>query len=112
MAKKEKVKKPKRPKGNGMFAQFRQQAQFLKEVDPKAMPVGILFASIAFVVLVVVGALVSGLNFLGMVIWVVLAIVTAYLTLLLTMTRRANTVECRSPLEPLPADVGRAATSR
>ena len=91
MAKKEKIKKPKRPKGNGMFAQFRQQAKFLKEVDPKAMPVGILFASIAFVVLVVVGALVSGLNFLGMVIWVVLAIVTAYLTLLLTMTRRANT---------------------
>jgi hypothetical protein len=59
MAKKEKIKKPKRPKGNGMFAQFRQQAKFLKEVDPKAMPVGILFASIAFVVLVVVGALVS-----------------------------------------------------
>ncbi|MEY3483299.1 MAG: hypothetical protein RLZZ218_134 [Actinomycetota bacterium] len=88
MAKKEKVK---RPKGNGMFSQFRQQTKFLKEVDPKAMPIGILFASLAFIVITVVGALVSGLNFLGMVIWVVLALVTAYLTLLLTMTTRANT---------------------
>jgi hypothetical protein len=88
MAKKEKVKKP---KGNGMFAQFRQQAKFLKEVDPKAMRVGILFASLAFIAITAIGIVVSGLNFLGMVIWVFLAIVSAYLTLLLTMTRRANT---------------------
>ena len=88
MAKKEKVKKP---KGKGMFAQFREQAKFLKEVDPKAIPIGILLASLAFIVLIIVGALASGLNFLGMVIWIVLAAATAYLTLLLTMTRRANT---------------------
>jgi hypothetical protein len=88
MAKKEKVKKP---KGKGMFAQFREQAKFLKEVDPKAIPIGILLASLAFIVLIIVGALVSGLDFLGMVIWIVLAEATAYLTLLLTMTRRANT---------------------
>jgi hypothetical protein len=88
MAKKERVKKP---KGNGMFAQFRQQAKFLKEVDPKAMRVGILFASLAFIAITAIGIVVSGLNFLGMVIWVFLAIVSAYLTLLLTMTRRANT---------------------
>ena len=88
MAKKEKVKKP---KGNGMFSQFREQTKFLKEVDPQAMPLAVVFAALTFVVITVVGVFVSGLNFLGMVIWVVLAIVSAYLTLLLTMTRRANT---------------------
>ncbi|MFM1846511.1 MAG: hypothetical protein RIS19_984, partial [Actinomycetota bacterium] len=64
MAKKEKVKKP---KGNGMFSQFREQTKFLKEVDPKAMPLGILFAALAFVVITVFGVFGSGLNFLGMV---------------------------------------------
>jgi len=87
MAKKEKVKKP---KGNGMFSQFREQIKFLKEADPKALPVGILFGSLMFVLITVAGAILTGLAFLGMVIWVVLAIITGYLTLLLTLTRRAN----------------------
>jgi hypothetical protein len=88
MAKKEKVKKP---KGNGLFSQFREQVKFLKEVDPKAMPLGIFFGSLVFLFILVAGSFVSGFAFLGIVIWAVLAIVTGYLTLLLTMTRRANT---------------------
>ena len=88
MAKKEKVKKP---KGNGLFSQFREQVKFLKEVDPKAMPLGIFFGSLVFLFILVAGSVVSGFAFLGIVIWAVLAIVTGYLTLLLTMTRRANT---------------------
>lgn len=88
MAKKEKVRKP---KGKGLFSQFREQVKFLKEADPKAMPVGILFGSLMFLTILTVGAFISGFTFLGIVIWAVLAIVTGYLTLLLTMTRRANT---------------------
>jgi len=87
MAKKEKVR---RPKGNGLFSQFREQVRFLKDADPKAVPLGILFGSLIFLVILIVGAFISGFTFLGIVIWAVLAIVTGYLTLLLTMTRRAN----------------------
>lgn len=87
MAKKEKVRKP---KGKGLFSQFREQVKFLKEVDPKAMPLGIFFGVLIFLVILVLGSIMSGFAFLGIVIWAVLAIVTGYLTLLLTMTRRAN----------------------
>lgn len=87
MAKKEKVRKP---KGKGLFSQFREQVKFLKEVDPKAMPLGIFFGVLIFLVILVLGSIISGFAFLGIVIWAVLAIVTGYLTLLLTMTRRAN----------------------
>jgi hypothetical protein len=90
MAKKERKEKVKRPKGRKMFSQFREQIAFLKDADPKALPLGILFASLMFVFLIAVGVVLSGGVFLGIVIWVVLAIVTAYLTLLLTLTRRAN----------------------
>lgn len=94
MAKKEKAPKQakvKRPKGRGMFSQFREQIAFLKEADPKALPFGILFGSLMFVFITAVGVILTGLAFLGMVIWVILAIVTGYLTILLTLTRRANT---------------------
>ena len=87
MAKKDKVQKP---KGNGLFSQFREQVKFLKEADPKALPLGILLGVLMFVVVVAAGVIVTSLAFLGMVIWVVLAIVTGYLTMLLTLTRRAN----------------------
>jgi hypothetical protein len=87
MAKKEKVRKP---KGKGLFSQFREQVKFLKEVDPKAMPLGIFFGILIFLVILVLGSIISGFAFLGIVIWAILAIVTGYLTLLLTMTRRAN----------------------
>jgi hypothetical protein len=88
MAKKEKIRKP---KGKGLFSQFREQVKFLKEADPKAMPVGILLGLLVFLFIITAGAFISGFDFLGIVIWAVLAIVTGYLTLLLTMTRRANT---------------------
>lgn len=88
MAKTEKVRKP---KGNGMFSQFRQQVKFLKDVDPKAVPLGILFGSLALLGISTLGAFLSGFQFLGMVIWIVFGIVTGYLSLLLTMTTRANT---------------------
>jgi len=87
MAKKEKVRKP---KGNGLFSQFREQVKFLKDADPKAVPLGILFGSLIFLAILTIGAFISGFTFLGIVIWAVLGIVTGYLTLLLTMTRRAN----------------------
>lgn len=87
MAKKEKVRKP---KGKGLFSQFREQVKFLKEVDPKAMPLGIFFGVLIFLAILVLGSIISGFAFLGIVIWAILAIVTGYLTLLLTMTRRAN----------------------
>jgi hypothetical protein len=87
MAKKEKVRKP---KGKGLFSQFREQVKFLKEVDPKAMPLGIFFGVLIFLVILILGSIISGFAFLGIVIWAILAIVTGYLTLLLTMTRRAN----------------------
>ena len=87
MAKKEKVRKP---KGKGLFSQFREQVKFLKEVDPKAMPLGIFFGVLIFLVILALGSIISGFAFLGIVIWAILAIVTGYLTLLLTMTRRAN----------------------
>ena len=90
MAKIEKKEKVKKPKGRRMFSQFREQIAFLKEADPKALPLGIFFASLMFIFLLVVGIVISGGTFLGIIIWVVLAIVTAYLTLLLTLTRRAN----------------------
>jgi hypothetical protein len=88
MAKKEKVRKP---KGKGLFSQFREQVRFLKDADPKAVPLGILFGSLMFLAILTVGVFISNFQFLGIVIWAILAIVTGYLTLLLTMTRRANT---------------------
>jgi hypothetical protein len=88
MAKKDKVRKP---KGKGLFSQFREQVRFLKDADPKAVPLGILFGSLMFLAILTVGVFISNFQFLGIVIWAILAIVTGYLTLLLTMTRRANT---------------------
>jgi len=88
MAKKEKIRKP---KGKGLFSQFREQVRFLKDADPKAVPLGILFGSLIFLAILTVGVFISNFQFLGIVIWAILAIVTGYLTLLLTMTRRANT---------------------
>jgi hypothetical protein len=54
------------------------------------MPLGIFFGILIFLVILVLGSIISGFAFLGIVIWAILAIVTGYLTLLLTMTRRAN----------------------
>jgi hypothetical protein len=84
-----KDKKPK--KSSGMFAQFGEQIRFLKGVDPKAVPLAIFIGVTAFVIITVLGVFISAGAFLGIVIWVVLGIVTGYLSALLTLTRRANT---------------------
>ncbi|MFZ4065587.1 MAG: DUF4191 family protein [Micrococcales bacterium] len=84
-----KEKKPK--KSSGMFAQFGEQIRFLKGVDPKAVPLAIFIGVTAFVIITVLGVFISAGAFLGIVIWVVLGIVTGYLSALLTLTRRANT---------------------
>jgi hypothetical protein len=84
-----KDKKPK--KSSGMFAQFGEQIRFLKGVDPKAVPLAIFIGVAAFVIITVLGVFISAGAFLGIVIWVVLGIVTGYLSALLTLTRRANT---------------------
>jgi len=74
-----------------MFAQFGEQIRFLKGVDPKAVPLAIFIGVTAFVIITVLGVFISAGEFLGIVIWVVLGIVTGYLSALLTLTRRANT---------------------
>jgi hypothetical protein len=84
-----KEKKPK--KSSGMFAQFGEQIRFLKGVDPKAVPLAIFIGVTAFVIITVLGVFISAGAFLGIVIWVVLGIITGYLSALLTLTRRANT---------------------
>lgn len=84
-----KDKKPK--KSSGMFAQFGEQIRFLKGVDPKAVPLAIFIGVAAFVIITVLGVFISAGAFLGIVIWIVLGIVTGYLSALLTLTRRANT---------------------
>jgi len=74
-----------------MFAQFGEQIRFLKGVDPKAVPLAIFIGVTAFVIITVLGVFISAGAFLGIVIWVVLGIITGYLSALLTLTRRANT---------------------
>ncbi|MEY2815884.1 MAG: hypothetical protein RJA78_460 [Actinomycetota bacterium] len=81
--------KPK--KAPGMFGQLGEQMRFLRGVDPKAMPIAILIGIGAFVSITTLGIFISAGEFLGIVVWVVLAIVTGYLGALLTLTRRANT---------------------
>ena len=80
--------KPK--KAPGMFSQFGDQIRFLKGVDPKAVPLAISIGVGSFALITTVGVFISGGAFLGIAIWVVLAIVTGYLSALLTLTRRAN----------------------
>jgi len=74
----------------GMFAQFGDQIRFLKGVDPKAVPFAIAIGIASFVLITVLGVFISAGAFLGIAIWVVLGIVTGYLSALLTLTRRAN----------------------
>ena len=80
--------KPK--KAPGMFSQFGDQIRFLKGVNPKAVPLAITIGVGSFALITTIGVFISGGAFLGIAIWVVLAIVTGYLSALLTLTRRAN----------------------
>jgi hypothetical protein len=73
-----------------MFSQFGDQIRFLKGVDPKAVPLAITIGVGSFALITTIGVFISGGAFLGIAIWVVLGIVTGYLSALLTLTRRAN----------------------
>jgi hypothetical protein len=73
-----------------MFSQFGDQIRFLKGVDPKAVPLAITIGVGSFALITTIGVFISGGAFIGIAIWVVLAIVTGYLSALLTLTRRAN----------------------
>jgi len=78
-------------KAPGLFAQFGEQVRFLRGADPKALPIGILVGVGVFIVISLVGAIISNFGFLGIVLWVILGIATGYLSSLLVLTRRANT---------------------
>lgn len=84
------AKDTKSKKAPGMFSQFGDQIRFLKGVDPKAVPLAITIGVGSFALISTIGVFISGGAFLGIAIWVVLGIVTGYLSALLTLTRRAN----------------------
>jgi hypothetical protein len=87
-----KDKAPKTPaKTPGIFAQFGEQVRFLREADPKALPIGILAGVGVFALISVAGSVVANFNFLAVAIWTILGIATGYLACLLVLTRRANT---------------------
>ncbi len=89
MAKKE--KKPRDPnKAPGIFSQFKDGVDFLKKEDPKAVPLAIVVGVLVFVAMSVVGALISGFAYLGIILWCVLGLVTGYLSALLVISRKAN----------------------
>lgn len=84
------AKETKTNKAPGFFAQFGEQVRFLKGVDPKALPTAIVFGVGTSVVLASLGSVISNFQFLGIAIWSVLALISGYLTALLTLTNRAN----------------------
>lgn len=85
-------KKPRREKSsNGMFAQFREGIRFLKAENPRAVPLAIASGVIAFLVIAVVGAFISGGTYLGVALYIVIGIATGYLTALLVISRSTNT---------------------
>jgi hypothetical protein len=84
------AKKNKANKAPGFLSQFGEQVRFLKGVDPKALPTAILIGVGTFLVLVLLGSVISNFQFLGIAIWSVLALIAGYLSALLTLTNRAN----------------------
>ena len=89
MAKEKPTKNP--AKAPGIFAQFGEQVRFLKDADPKALPIGILSGIGVFAFISVAGSLVGNFGFLPVIIWSILGLATGYLACLLVLTRRANT---------------------
>ncbi|NDD25730.1 MAG: DUF4191 family protein, partial [Actinobacteria bacterium] len=87
-----KEKKPKRQKsGTGLFAQFREGVNFLKAENPRAVPLAITSGILAFIVISVVGAFISGGTYLGIALYIVIGLATGYLTALLVISRSTNT---------------------
>ena len=87
---KEKKKKEKKP-GTGLFAQFRDGVRFLKEENPRAVPLAVLAGVGMFILITVVGTFISNGAYLGIALYAVLGLLTGYLTALLVISRSANT---------------------
>ncbi len=87
-----KDKTQKTPKNStGLFAQFRDGVRFLKAENPRAVPLAVVGGVSVFVVLTVVGALISGGTYLGIALYTVIGLITGYLATLLFISRAANT---------------------
>jgi len=103
MAKDKASKKPNsnEQKTPGLFAQFGEAVRFLRENNPRSVPIAIISGIAIAVAMGIVGAFITGLNFLPFVIWLVLAIAAGYLSCLLILSRQANsTVFTRYANEP------------
>jgi len=84
---KETTKKEKAP---GLFAQFREGVNFLKAENPRAVPVSIAIGIGIFIALSILGFIMSGGFIIGIALWIVLGLATAYLSTLLMITRATN----------------------
>jgi hypothetical protein len=86
-----KEKKPRDPnKTPGIFAQFKDGVEFLKNEDPKAVPLAIVVGVFVFLLLTVVGSFISSFAYLAIILWLVLGLITGYLAALLVISRKAN----------------------
>ena len=83
--------KKKPEKAPGLFAQFREGVNFLKVENPRAVPISIVSGVGIFLVVAVLGIFISGGFIIGIALWVVLAIISGYLSALLFLSRSANT---------------------
>lgn len=84
------AKESKSNKAPGFFAQFGEQVKFLRGIDPRALPIAILIGIATFVVILILGSILSNFQFLGVAIWAILGLVAGYMSTLLTLTNRAN----------------------
>ncbi len=83
--------KKKPEKAPGLFAQFREGVNFLKVENPRAVPISIAAGVGIFLLVAILGIFISGGFIIGIALWVVLAIVSGYLSALLFLSRSANT---------------------
>jgi len=82
--------KKQKEKTPGLFAQFREGVNFLRAENPAAVPISISFGVLIFLVLAALGFILSGGFIIGIALWVLLGIATAYLSTLLMITRATN----------------------
>ena len=82
--------KDKEQKAPGLFAQFGEGVKFLRENNPKAVPISIGSGVLIGLALIALGAVLTGFQFLPFVLWCVIAVVAGYLSALLLLSRQAN----------------------
>jgi hypothetical protein len=87
---KDKAKEKDPKKAPGIFAQFGEGVRFLRENNPKGVPIAILSGVGVAITLGVFGAIISGMAFLSFTIWIILAIAAGYLAALLILSKLAN----------------------